>query len=209
MYTAGTNETRRHRCHHRRHADTAVATAPGPAAAAARADLGAFRLPNRVVMAPVTRARAADDGLVPTAMHAAYYGQRAGAGLIIAEGTWVGEQAIGFVNVPGVYTGEQVAAWRRVTDVVHALGGRIVLQLWHTGAASHPDHLGGTAARGTVGDQPRTRSFTSGGFKETVTPRAMTLADIDEHDRGLSAPPRRTPGGPDSTGSRSVPSPRP
>ncbi|MEK8144955.1 hypothetical protein NKH18_35825 [Streptomyces sp. M10(2022)] len=118
-----------------------------------RADLGDFQLPNRVVMAPTTRARAANDGLVPTEMHAAYYGQRASAGLIITEGTWVSEQAIGFINVPGIYSQEQVAGWRQVTDLVHSLGGRIVLQLWHTGSASHPDHLGGNCPP-AVGDQP-------------------------------------------------------
>ncbi|GAA4637375.1 alkene reductase [Actinoallomurus vinaceus] len=96
--------------------------------------LGDLRLPNRVVMAPVTRCRATNDDLAPTDLHAAYYGQRAGAGLIIAEGTWTSERTIGFYpNVPGVYSERQVAAWSRVTHVVHALGGRIVLQLWHAG----------------------------------------------------------------------------
>ncbi|MHC5906519.1 alkene reductase [Streptomyces sp. S6] len=141
-------------------------------------DLGDLRLPNRVVMAPVTRARATDDGLVPTDLHTAYYAQRAGAGLIVTEGTWISEQAIGFTAVPGIYTEEQIAGWRRVTDVVHALGGRIVLQLWHTGAASHPDHLGGRTPAGPSAVNPNERSFTPGGFKETVTPREMTAADI-------------------------------
>ncbi|MBB5934391.1 oxidoreductase [Streptomyces zagrosensis] len=143
-----------------------------------RADLGGLSLPNRVVLAPMTRARAANAALVPTELHAAYYGQRAGAGLIITEGTWVSEQAIGFVNVPGIYSEEQLLAWRRVTDLVHALGGRIVLQLWHTGAASHPDHHGGALPAGPSAINPRVRTFTPGGFRETVTPRAMTRADI-------------------------------
>lgn len=141
--------------------------------------LGDLRLPNRVVMAPLTRARADNPGLVPTELHAAYYGQRASAGLIVTEGTWVGERAIGFVNVPGVYSEAQVAGWRRVTDVVHSLGGRIVQQLWHTGAASHPDHLGGALPAGPSAIDPRAKSFTPGGFKETVTPRAMTRDDIE------------------------------
>ncbi|WP_079110322.1 alkene reductase [Streptomyces roseifaciens] len=144
------------------------------------ADLGDFRLPNRVVMAPLTRARATNPGLVPTDLHALYYGQRAGAGLIVTEGTWVSERAIGFVNVPGVYSEQQVAGWRRVTDVVHALGGRIVLQLWHTGAASHPDHLRGALPAGPSAVDPHERSFTPDGFKDTVTPREMTLADIED-----------------------------
>ncbi|GAB3962658.1 alkene reductase [Actinoallomurus acanthiterrae] len=99
--------------------------------------LGDLRLPNRVVMAPLTRCRAAGEDLAPTDLHAAYYGQRAGAGLIVAEGTWTSERAIGcYPNVPGIYTERQVAAWSRVTRVVHALGGRIVLQLWHAGVQS-------------------------------------------------------------------------
>jgi N-ethylmaleimide reductase len=144
-----------------------------------RADLGDFQLPNRVVMAPATRARAANNGLVPMEIHAAYYGQRASAGLIVTEGTWVSEQAIGLINVPGVYSEEQVAAWRRVTDVVHVLGGRIVLQLWHTGAASHPDHLGGELPVGPSAINPHERTFTRSGFQKTVTPREMTTADIE------------------------------
>ncbi|GAA0460747.1 alkene reductase [Streptomyces olivaceiscleroticus] len=140
--------------------------------------LGDLRLPNRVVMAPLTRARAAAAGLVPTALHAAYYAQRAGAGLIITEGTWVDEEAIGFVHVPGIHSDAQVAGWRRVTELVHALGGRIVVQLWHTGAASHPDHHGGRPPAGPSAVDPRVRSFTPGGFKATVTPREMTAADI-------------------------------
>ncbi|MGW0535203.1 oxidoreductase [Streptomyces sp. NPDC003032] len=143
-------------------------------------DLGELRLPNRVVMAPTTRARATGDALAPTELHAVYYGQRATAGLIVTEGTWVSERAIGFPHVPGVYSAEQVAGWRRVTDVVHALGGRVVQQLWHTGAASHPDHLGGELPAGPSAVDPREKSFTAGGFKATVTPREMTLADIEE-----------------------------
>ncbi|GAA3965917.1 alkene reductase [Actinomadura viridis] len=143
------------------------------------AALGDLRLPNRVVMAPATRARAANDDLVPTEMHVAYYAQRAGAGLIVTEGTWVSERAIGFVGVPGIYSEAQVAAWRRVTGAVHALGGRIVLQLWHTGAASHPDNLGGERPAGPSAIDPGEKSFTATGFKPTVTPREMTAADIE------------------------------
>src|SRR2546421_3269865 len=92
-------------------------------------DLGGWCLPNRVVLAPTTRARV--PGGVPGELQAAYYAQRAGAGLLVTEGTWVSERAVGFLDVPGIHDDEQVAGWRRVTDVVHALGGRIVLQLWH------------------------------------------------------------------------------
>ena len=130
-------------------------------------------------MAPVTRARATNADLVPTELHAAYYGQRAGAGLIITEGAWVSERAIGFSNVPGIYSERQVAGWRRVTDVVHALGGRIVVQLWHAGANSHPDHLGGALPAGPSAINPGEISPTPGGRKATVTPREMTVAEIE------------------------------
>jgi N-ethylmaleimide reductase len=97
--------------------------------------LGHLRLPNRVVMAPLTRARATGTERAPTRLHAAYYGQRAGAGLIITEGAWVSERAIGFRDVPGIYSEAQADGWRRVTELVHALGGRVVVQLWHAGSA--------------------------------------------------------------------------
>ncbi len=113
-------------------------------------DLGDLRLPNRVVMAPITRARAANAELTPTAMHVAYYAQRASAGLIVTEGTWVGEDAVTFPKVPGIYRKEQVVAWRRVTEVVHALGGRIVLQLWH-GAETAPADLSTTDVKAVIG----------------------------------------------------------
>lgn len=141
-------------------------------------DLGDLRLPNRVVMAPLTRARTGNDGLVPTGLNAAYYGQRATAGLIITEGTWVSPRAIGFVDVPGIWSEEQVAGWRRVTALVHALGGRIVQQLWHTGSVSHPDHLGGALPAGPSAVNPHEMSFTATGRQDTVTPREMTTAEI-------------------------------
>lgn len=141
--------------------------------------LGSLTLPNRVVMAPLTRARAQNDGLVPTDLHAVYYGQRAGAGLIVTEGVSVSERAIGFVHVPGLFTEEQVEGWRRVTGVVHALGGRIVAQLCHIGGASHPDLLGGAQPAGPSAINPEEMAYTADGFQPTGTPRAMTEADID------------------------------
>lgn len=99
--------------------------------------LGALTIPNRVVMAPLTRLRNSPAG-VPTALAATYYAQRASAGLIISEATCIGPRAIGYPSSPGIHTDEQVAAWRTVTDAVHAAGGRIALQLWHVGRISHP-----------------------------------------------------------------------
>ncbi len=138
-----------------------------------------LRLPNRVVMAPTTRARAANEALVPTGLHAAYYAQRASAGMIIAEGVWVSEHAIGFRCVPGIYSGAQVAAWRQVTSVVHALGGRIAAQLWHAGANSHPDLRGGELPAGPSAVNPGEICRTPGGRTQTLTPREMTAADIE------------------------------
>ncbi|MFJ3820077.1 alkene reductase [Streptomyces nodosus] len=140
--------------------------------------LGGLALPNRVVMAPMTRARAHNAELAPTDLHAAYYAQRAGAGLIVSEGTWVSTDAIGFINVPGIYTDAQTDGWARVTEAVHAAGGRIVSQLGHVGAISHPDHLGGTLPAGPSAINPQEMSFTPEGPKETLTPRALTAAEI-------------------------------
>jgi N-ethylmaleimide reductase len=139
------------------------------------ADLGGLRLPNRVALAPTTRARV--PGGVPGELQAAYYAQRAGAGLVVTEGTWVSARAVGCLNVPGAYTDEQVAGWRRVTDVVHALGGRIVLQLWHTGAVSHPEFLGERPA-GPSAVNPGEPVHTASGRRSTVTPRELSVAEI-------------------------------
>jgi N-ethylmaleimide reductase len=98
--------------------------------------LGAIRLPNRIVMAPLTRMRAG-AGHAPTALNVEYYTQRCSAGLIIAEGTAISPGAHGYPNAPGIYTAEQVDGWRSVTDAVHAHGGRIILQIGHNGRNSH------------------------------------------------------------------------
>ncbi|MGX5818735.1 alkene reductase [Chitinophaga lutea] len=97
---------------------------------------GPWRLPNRIVMPPMTRSRAA-EGDVATALMAQYYAQRAGAGLIIAEGTQISPQAQGYVNTPGIYSPEQIEGWKKVTEAVHDKGGRIFAQLWHVGRVSH------------------------------------------------------------------------
>ncbi len=104
--------------------------------------LGAIAAPNRVLMAPLTRGRATREH-VPTALMADYYAQRAGAGLIISEATGISREGLGWPFAPGLWTDAQVAAWRPVTDSVHAAGGRIVAQLWHMGRIVHPDFLGG------------------------------------------------------------------
>lgn len=100
--------------------------------------LGSLSLRNRLVMAPLTRSRARQPGNLPTALNACYYGQRAGAGLIVSEATQVSQQGQGYAFTPGIHTPEQVAGWRLVTDTVHAAGGLIFMQLWHVGRISHP-----------------------------------------------------------------------
>jgi len=141
-------------------------------------DLGERPLRNRIVMAPMTRGRARNTGLVPTDLHVEYYRQRASAGLIVTEATWVSREGIGFINVPGLFTPEQVEGWRAVTDAVHAAGGTIFAQLAHSGAVSHPDFFNGMPPLAPSAVNPGLRSFTTEGFKETVTPRAMTIEDI-------------------------------
>jgi N-ethylmaleimide reductase len=135
-------------------------------------------LRNRMVMASMTRGRATNVGLAPTELHVEYYRRRASAGLIMTEATWVSEQAIGVINVPGLFSDEQVAGWRAVTDAVHGEGGRIYAQVGHSGAVSHPDFFNGAAPLAPSAINPQLQAFTPSGFQDTVTPRAMTSADI-------------------------------
>ena len=106
--------------------------------------LGELTLPNRVIMAPLTRSRAGVERL-PNALMAEYYAQRACAGLIITEATVVSPQGIGYADTPGIWSAEQVAGWKLTTSAVHAAGGRIFLQLWHVGRVSDPSFLNGEA----------------------------------------------------------------
>jgi 2,4-dienoyl-CoA reductase-like NADH-dependent reductase (Old Yellow Enzyme family) len=104
--------------------------------------VGAWKLPNRVVLAPLTRCRAS-IGRVPNALMAQYYRQRAGAGLIISEATSISGMGVGYPDTPGIWSDEQVAGWKLVTQAVHEAGGRMVLQLWHVGRISDPLYLDG------------------------------------------------------------------
>ncbi|HEX2208553.1 MAG TPA: alkene reductase [Longimicrobium sp.] len=140
--------------------------------------LGPYELRNRLVMAPMTRNRAG-QGNVPTEMMAEYYAQRAGAGLIVTEGSQVSPRGVGYPNTPGIHTDAQVAGWRRVTEAVHAKGGRIFLQLWHVGRVSHPSLQPGgelpvaPSAIGVPGEL-----WTGQGKKPYVTPRALETDEI-------------------------------
>jgi N-ethylmaleimide reductase len=140
--------------------------------------MGEFQLANRVIMAPLTRCRATNSDLVPTELHTQYYSQRASAGLIITEGTWISRDAVGWHDVPGLFTDAQVRGWSAVTDAVHRKGGVIFAQLWHTGSTSHPDFFGGAAPLAPSAVNPGLSSPTPSGNKPTVTPRAMTRDDI-------------------------------
>jgi N-ethylmaleimide reductase len=140
--------------------------------------MGEFELTNRVVMAPLTRCRATNPDLLPTELHVRYYGQRASAGLIITEGTWISRDAVGWHDVPGLFNDAQVRAWSAVTDAVHRRGGLIFVQLWHTGSSSHPDFFAGTAPLAPSAVNPGVSSPTPSGNKPTVAPRAMTRDDI-------------------------------
>lgn len=135
-------------------------------------------LKNRVVMAPMTRSRADNEDRAPVDIHATYYRQRASAGLIITEGSQISEDAIGYVNTPGIHTPAQVAGWKKVTQAVHEEGGKIFLQLWHVGRISHPDFHKGKLPLAPSPINPHVQSYTPQGFKDTVTPREMTLDDI-------------------------------
>lgn len=140
--------------------------------------LGQLNLPNRIVMAPLTRNRAG-TGNVPGPMNAAYYGQRASAGLLISEASPICPEAHGYPRTPGIHTPEQIAGWKQVTEAVHARGGRIFLQLWHVGRISHPDFQpGGAAPVAPSALKPQGQAYTAVGLKDYVTPRALELAEL-------------------------------
>jgi N-ethylmaleimide reductase len=140
--------------------------------------IGDLTLANRVVMAPMTRSRADNEGKIPTALHQKYYAQRASAGLIITEGSQISPEAVGYINTPGIHTEEQVEGWKKVTKAVHDEGGTIFMQLWHVGRISHPDFHGGALPLAPSAINPNAKSFTPKGFKDTVTPKEMSLPEI-------------------------------
>lgn len=138
---------------------------------------GAFTLPNRIVMAPLTRCRAS-AGRVPNAMMAEYYVQRASFGMILSEATSISPQGVGYPNTPGIWSREQVEGWKLVTSAVHQAGGQILLQLWHVGRISDPVYLDGAlpvsaSAVAAHGHVSLIRPLT-----DYVTPRALDLAEI-------------------------------
>jgi N-ethylmaleimide reductase len=141
--------------------------------------LGPITLPNRVVMAPLTRNRAIPSSFVPSPLAADYYGQRASAGLLITEASQVSQQGQGYQDTPGIYSKEQVEGWRKVTDRVHDKGGRIFIQLWHVGRISH-DSLQPNGGKPVAPSAIRARgkTFVNGTFTEISEPRALELSEI-------------------------------
>ncbi|MEU4829832.1 alkene reductase [Streptosporangium sp. NPDC023615] len=139
--------------------------------------LGDLRLPNRLVMAPMTRSRAYVDG-VPSSLTALYYAQRASAGLIVTEGVQPSQAGKGYMNTPGLHTDEQVAGWREVTDAVHAAGGRIFAQIMHSGRIGHPDNTGAVPV-GPSAVRPAGQIFTPAGMQDHLTPIELTTAEVE------------------------------
>jgi N-ethylmaleimide reductase len=142
--------------------------------------IGDITIANRIIMAPLTRMRSQQPGNIPYALNAAYYAQRASAGLIISEATQVSQQGQGYPGTPGIHTAEQVAGWKLVTDAVHEKGGKIVLQLWHVGRISHSSHQpnGGLPVAPSA-IAPSGKTFTAD-WKQVPfeTPRALELSEI-------------------------------
>ncbi|HXM05445.1 MAG TPA: alkene reductase [Chthoniobacterales bacterium] len=151
--------------------------------------MGKLELRNRIIMAPLTRMRAANPGHVPSELHVEYYAQRASAGLIIGECTEISPDGYGWADTPGLWSAEQVRGWRAVTEAVHQKGGLMYAQLWHTGAMSHPDFFEGALPMSASNVNPEQESVTPLGKKPTVVPRPMSKDEIRQTvaDFGIAA----------------------
>lgn len=153
--------------------------------------IGRYTLANRMIMAPMTRSRA-DDAGVPSDLVSTYYAQRSSAGLIISEGVFPDALGKGYVRTPGIETPEQVAAWKQVTDAVHARGGRIFMQLMHCGRVSHPSLLPeGAQPQAPSAIKAAGQTWTATGLQDFVTPHAMTVAEIAKVIDGYRGAARR------------------
>ena len=148
--------------------------------------MGTQTLKNRIIMAPLTRLRSIEPGDVPTALAGEYYSQRASAGLVITEATQVSFQAKGYAGAPGIHTQDQITAWKTIVDNVHAKGGKIVVQLWHTGLVAHesvqPDGKAPISASDVhVGIRTSLRDSNNQAIRvEATTPRPATLDEIKQ-----------------------------
>ncbi|OPA90946.1 alkene reductase [Pseudomonas fluorescens] len=140
--------------------------------------MGALTLANRAVLAPLTRNRAG-EGLVPSEFAAAYYSQRASAGLLISEASQISRQGQGYQDTPGIYTSAQIEGWRAVTEAVHAKGGKMFLQLWHVGRVSHVDlQAQGAAPVAPSALRAATNVFVNNRFEDASEPRALETAEL-------------------------------
>ena len=140
--------------------------------------IGDIAVANRIVMAPLTRNRASANQ-VPSDLALTYYVQRASAGLLIAEATQISREGQGYLDTPGIYSPEQVAAWRKITSAVHAAGGKMVLQLWHVGRISHVSlQDGGLAPVSSTAKTAVAKTFTADGFVDVSAPRALRLDEL-------------------------------
>ncbi len=142
--------------------------------------LGAIEASNRVIMAPLTRERSSAGHVPISALKADYYAQRASAGLIIAEATGISQQGLGWPSAPGIWSAEQVEAWKPVTNAVHEKGGRIILQLWHMGRLVHPDFLGGAQPVSSSVTTAPGYAHTAEGKKDYAEARALALNEIPQ-----------------------------
>src|SRR3954451_21297644 len=141
--------------------------------------LGPITLANRLVMAPLTRNRAAPGTFVPSPLAADYYGQRASAGLLVTEASQISQQGQGYQDTPGIYSKDQVAGWRKVTDRVHERDGKIFLQLWHVGRISHVSlQQNNQAPVAPSAIRAKGKTFVGGTFADVSEPRALTLEEI-------------------------------
>ncbi len=140
--------------------------------------LGALTLPNRIIMAPLTRSRAQPETRVPSALAVEYYRQRAGAGLIISEATSVTPMGVGYAGTPGIWSDEQTEGWKKVTAAVHGAGGRMLLQLWHVGRISDPIFLDGATPVAPSAIRPKGTVSLVRPEREYVTPRALATEEI-------------------------------
>jgi 2,4-dienoyl-CoA reductase-like NADH-dependent reductase (Old Yellow Enzyme family) len=140
--------------------------------------LGALTLPNRIIMAPLTRCRAVGEDRIPNALMAEYYAQRASAGLILSEATSITPRGVGYLHTPGIWSPEQIQGWTQVTQAVHDRGGRIFLQLWHVGRVSHPSHLNGALPVAPSALAPKGHVSLLHPKTAYVTPHSLTLDEI-------------------------------
>jgi N-ethylmaleimide reductase len=140
--------------------------------------LGAIHAPNRILMAPLTRGRSEGAHVPISALKADYYSQRASAGLIIAEATGISQEGLGWPSAPGIWSAEQVEAWKPVTDAVHKADGQIILQLWHMGRLVHPDFLGGAQPVSSSATTAPGYAHTANGKKDYVEARALRRDEI-------------------------------